>query len=845
MSKALTALLLFLPAFSYAAELHVSGFGGVNNYADPMFIADNDASDARNVITYEGDLRPVPGSTLQSTVASSSITFLGEYVNPDGRRVLFAKSGLGLYASNPNTGVMTLIKTFDSEREIDGAPAFGAMYFVDGSEAWWSDGVSTYTATNMSACDYVDFYANRLVCVSISTETSRMNLSAYNSSTTWTTGSGDDDAAVKYFAKDDGYQINCVKATPYGIFVGKDRSSHILKGDSNNTFYQFPLSDTIGCSDDRSVQFVDGAIMWLGNEGNIYGWGGEGRVVPMSEEVKGWTRDIRKSQSQDNSWTVASKTGWEAGTYAGWETVVSPGVLKSATYANTAIELTPAGFLGEGGESVTNDFWVQLGTAGLLRSAEYARYGSYSYYNSPTDQLFDVLEVREATSDVLLASGTANYSGSTLQSTLINLGTFPGQSIKLKLRSKLTDFTDYALSVAYPGEKGACLYFHNANPTNNNSVYVDRAEFVAGSTITSTAYDTGLTAPEYQAIVTSGTGITELFYTSADSGTWTSALTFPLDSSEKLRYWKYAVVFGATQPDYYYSYVTAISTADYLSPVTFTSADISSWLTFVGAYTATGTTPIFSVRSGTYSFTADGATPAWTVQSNGGAITISTGTYVQYKINPNIDVASKSVTMASTSLGYLVGSVAPRVASLTYDGHYLLSVSTNSATANHLTLMYQKNKKWTALEGQSYGAMSVYNNKPIAGDGQNSSEIWYLLQDGVKSYNGTAIDSWWQTKDYTLGSVNNHKVINRMWVNAEGNGVNELDISWQADRNGTWYSTSTALSGTSFVIREVDGLFETYNLARQARFKFAADEIDKDFRLKIFSLYYDVNPLIQ
>jgi len=159
--------------------------------------------------------------------------------------------------------------------------------------------------------------------------------------------------------------------------------------------------------------------------------------------------------------------------------------------------------------------------------------------------------------------------------------------------------------------------------------------------------------------------------------------------------------------------------------------------------------------------------------------------------------------------------------------------------------MYQKNKKWTALEGQSYGAMTIYNNKPLAGDGSTGSKLWYILQDGVKSYDGAAIDSWWTTKDYTLGAVNNHKVIQRMWINAEGNGVSEFDIEWQADRNGTWYSTSTALSGTSFVIREVNGLFEDYNLARQARFKFSADEADKDFRLKIFSLYFDVNPLIQ
>lgn len=869
MSKVI--LLLLFPAFAHSGELHVSGFGGVNNYADSMFIADTDAQDARNVITYEGDLRTVPGSILFATVASSSITFLGEYVNPDGQRVLFSKSGLGIYASNPTTGVMTLIKTLDSEREVDAVGAFGAMYFVDGSEAWWSNGVSTYTATNMSACEYVDFYANRLVCVSMSTETSRMNLSAYNSSTTWTTGSGTDNAAVKYFAKDDGYQINCVKATPYGVFVGKDRSSHIFKGDSNDTFYQFPLSDTIGCSDDRSVQFVNGEILWLGNEGHVYGWSGEGRVEPVSREAQGWTKDIRKSQSLDGNWTVSSKSSWEEGTYTGWETTVTPSQIKARAYnsgvlaAGATSFFLPTMFTNSGFEDGTSSGWTPAFGAIEANNLRWCSAVSCTptltsgrTYSAFTSCASKWTASPVARVDILNDSDDAVIFSYSLRASCGSPGSVAQQNISSPTISGSGDIKfrifdidgSTRTSTAFDRSKGVFLMTY----ADYTGARYDSMEGVDPmTTAISQVYDTGFVAPSLDLSIFASAGSSITYYASADSSTWISTtvvLGGSIPSDYKLRYFKFNSSMPAGNVDVTYSSFTGITvsmldTATYYSPVTFTSLDISAWRTFFAGYTSTGTTPVFSVRSGTHSFAADGALPAWTIQSNGGLITISTGTYVQYAVDPKITVSSQSVTLTSTNLGYVSGALSPRVASLTWDGHYLLSVSTNSETANHLTLMYQKNKKWTALEGQSYGAMTIYNNDPMAGSGDSSSKVWRILQNDVLSFDGAAINSWWTTKDYTLGAVNAHKVLNRLWINADSGGVGSLSIDWLPDRAGSWYSTSTALSGTDFVIREVEGLFETYNLARQVRFRFSANEVDRDFKLKLFSIYFEVNPLIK
>ena len=108
----------------------------------------------------------------------------------------------------------------------------------------------------------------------------------------------------------------------------------------------------------------------------------------------------------------------------------------------------------------------------------------------------------------------------------------------------------------------------------------------------------------------------------------------------------------------------------------------------------------------------------------------------------------------------------------------------------------------------------------------------------------TTIESTWETKDFSF-QLNNHKVFNKLWITADDCDVENFNISFQNDRDGVWFSTATALNSGNFNIKEVEGLFEDFEPVRVGRFKFNNDENGHPFKLKIYSIYYDIKDLIK
>ncbi len=102
------------------------------------------------------------------------------------------------------------------------------------------------------------------------------------------------------------------------------------------------------------------------------------------------------------------------------------------------------------------------------------------------------------------------------------------------------------------------------------------------------------------------------------------------------------------------------------------------------------------------------------------------------------------------------------------------------------------------------------------------------------------------SKDFAFGALNRHKVLDGIWISADNSPVAAFDVGWQKDRDGVWVSSTTNLDESAFVVKRLDGLFTDGNpTGRQFRFRFSNSEYDRWFRLKLYSLYFHVNPLIQ
>jgi hypothetical protein len=364
----------------------------------------------------------------------------------------------------------------------------------------------------------------------------------------------------------------------------------------------------------------------------------------------------------------------------------------------------------------------------------------------------------------------------------------------------------------------------------------------------SAAFNSGLTSPAYTYDL-KGKDISINFLSSSDGVTYsteTVGIGGVLSATSNKQRFKYSVNFasGVAVSSFTSLTVTSFSSSTYVSSVKFTSDDISAFKLFSASSVDDDNLAAYSVRSDTYAFAADAAVPAWIAQTNNATVAASTNPYVQFMIDPTVITSTNALTVNSVGLSYSIGTQSPPAASVVADGRYIASVSHSSAFENDITYIWQKNKEWT-FSDQGYGALGLYANKPMAGSTGTSSKLWYILDPLALTFDGTAISSSWTTKDFTFGNLNAHKVVQKLWLTAEGNGPSAFGIAWQANRDGVWNSTTTPLSGASFIIKEVEGLFENQYPARQIRFKFTSSELAKTFKMKLFSIYFRVNPLIK
>lgn len=860
---AVLAALCLAPA-AFCEEFHGTSFGGVNNAVDPYFIADTDAQDAANVITDEGDLRTMPGALEHYSLGKSTVQFLGSFTDESSRKVIIAQSGAEVLAST-TSGSFGTIKTLSAVRDIDGVQAFKRFYITDGTEApFYYTGGAVATAAGMDKCYFTEFYANRLVCVSLSTDTSRVALSAYNLPENWTVTTTADSAVIKYFHKDDGQAIRCVKSTPYGLFIGKDGKTGFLKGSDADTFWWYELSSDIGCIDDRTVQMVDGAVTWLSKHG-VAAWNGSGKPSIVSEEIRNTTKNILAADSSEQTWAVSTKAGWQQGSGDGWDYDITAGSIKARTYNGGTLTTGTTGyvimFANSGFEAGDATNWTGAFTytndqhpySGIYNGR--MEYASSTLLESTTIQILNAADDAVINQTTWTATDCANYNNQ-IPTSQYQLREFAGISGSGNIKVKLIDAGGNThVSSAFDRSSGVRVYrrcFKHGLPPNNYLEDFDTEELRAQVTSsTSATYDSGLTDPAY-AVDFKGKNVTLNFEYSADSNTWSIAQIVPggtLPAAATERYWKYYVTFssGVAISSFTSVSVTAFSTSTYRSPVYSVGTDLAAWSTFALSGTASEVNlSSIQVRSSNTVFAEDAALPAWITQPNSANVAAALGAYLQYRILPNITTSTQALSFVSSVVNWTNGTQAPRPASLYYDGRYALCVSTTSTVQNDVCLIWQRNKKWVPMTGVSYASLMVHDDTPMAGSGTTSSKVYDILQDDVYSYGGAAINSYWVTKDFTLGRLNNHKVLDKFWISADNSTSSEFYVAWQKDRDGVWVSSSTPLNDSSFVVRELDGLFLNNDpKGRQFRFRFSNSELERWFRLKLFSIYYRVNELIK
>lgn len=340
----IAAILLCAPA--PAAELYpkewtpiaVSAFGGLNLLNDSTAIG-NDAQKAQNVLTDNGYLEKRPGNVILGTIlAGYPVKYVTDWVSPSGTRYLIAHASDTIYQTDFSASPVAL-STAQPLFNVTSVAAFARIYFADGYRApWYWDGTSTATVvssggavTAAPVCTYMAYKDSRIFCANIPSEgTSRVRISSTGGAGYWVVPSDvsevDNAPNVFDFTPDDGDSINCMATTPWGVFVGKQYSSWMIKGTGNLSYELRILDPKVGCKDNRSVQMVYGVLQWLSNDG-VYAFNGEGPPRLISRELDPLIANLPYTSYGTKFWLNDTQADWLLGNIA----ASGPGSPVSAT----------------------------------------------------------------------------------------------------------------------------------------------------------------------------------------------------------------------------------------------------------------------------------------------------------------------------------------------------------------------------------------------------------------------------------------------------------------------------------------------------------------------------------
>lgn len=884
---------------------YLNQFGGLDVYHDSSKISDADSSDTRNCLTDRGFLEMRTGNTrLQTLLAGYATLFLKEFIAPSRTRYLIGHASSTLYQTDLSVAPAS-ISTANVSYPMDAVSAFGRYYFVDGLRtlSWWN-GTSSGTIGAAPIGTFIEFDDERIYLANTDTSDCIVHASSYGAASYWTVPSvvadfTPDSPNWWYFGQTDGEPITCFMKTPWGKFIGKRHSCYILKGYNNDTYYKRLLDPNIGCVDDRTVQMVDGTLMWLALDG-VYGWKGREEPKLLSQDIEPLIKQIRQLNSNKASWIVNLMVDWQAGKLD----VSGPGALVSATISpgsitpsswtatdtsaadfaagtltNTSTTSIPtsltliqgneAAFRNAGAEYSADQNWP---THGADRSSSANQYGSYgwSFGHGIQVESDGVLVKILDSDDNVLHSETKNFSTTGVQYT-INTSAFQKQMIKVhivynstpdppagyELKSiafiRGTKFTYWIKEVT--AGAGVC------DPGYSCTGYVDIPEhlMITTGTIISQNFDTSLSTPTdapFEVTMSSSSNGTLSFQMQCSSNgvDWTGLTTAtpgvksPCSGYQHRRYKGVFAVTKTTNTPAQIDDVTltARTTCEYYSDVHYKTT-VSNNLTFNAIEAPNGGSLTYWTRTSSNSFTKGSSTPSWVSQTNHINIAASTSTplYYQWRNKFNVPSGSNAVTLDRVQSNWQQGTELP-LASFFHNHRYGLSVMLSStAVRNDAVLVYQRNKKWTVFDGPSYSAFTIFNNEPIAGDGGTGGYIWKILQDDLYNDDGTAINAYWNTPDFTMDMPGQQKDLTKVWIDAGYKADSRLYVGWSVNKDTIFTSTSTALdSSANYINKRVEGLLDGYASGRYLKLQYGNGSVlDNYFKLNSSTIYYDYQPI--
>lgn len=942
----LAGLLALLPTAARAQNWQanpVTEFCGLNTFNDATQIKDCDSPDAQNVITDTGGAEKRPGNTRLATIlAGYSVKFANEFIAPSKTRYLIAHASTTVYETDLGSPTPIALSTVDTNGRIAMVPAYGKAIFQDGvGNPWYWDGNSTATLSGAPIGTYMQFADERLYVANIPSQSgSRVLVSSFGSINYFTVPgnvAAQPDAPNSFdFQKDDGESITCFRATPWGKVVGKKHSMNILKGYDNSTYYKRLIDPKVGCIDDRSMQMVDGLLIWLSYDG-IYAWTGTGPPLLLSKDIESIIRLIRQVNSTAAEWILDTLGDFQGGTSSSngptpaWSATLVPAsiVPSSATfvdlsttnflagtftqstvayvYVSTNIappgitygltvssvqiaSVSAAGFAVSSSPGVENavfDFWTRASNQGASGASPLGHNGNLQIYTnadpvslgysecagSPqgTFQWCKKYSIRDAhnssnganlsilnaNTNALLYSSTQTVSAAGCAGNLCDMAHYwidaSTQSVPMKaiVAVKMTaPEADYLISNIFYSTSLPSGLFHwglgSGNGSNgDNLIALDFPDpwFVATSTFVSRTFDTAIATPTFNGapVYVSSSALSAVSFreqASLDGITWDATVAWTPGNmpASKKRYWRYEADFTtkiATQAAGLYELgtVVAIGTGTYDSPVHFFSNPWTTWKPFNATEAGLGGL-LYYLRDSNTIFTANAVSPAWNLISNNASPTISTGSYVQWRVaSTNVTISTDPAQVLRVAVNVQEGSDKPVASGFVNHRYFLCAEFSAASTENDKCLILQKNNKFIWWSGAAPASMGIFDSNLIVGDAAGGGYVWKIMQNGVYQDDGAAINAYWTSKQFTLDRPFQQKILHETWIDAAPVSSSTLTVGYAVDRASVFTSSTVAFGGNPSYVSKRIPLKVGFALGKYLQFNFLNSVLDQYFKL--------------
>lgn len=325
------------------------------------------------------------------------------------------------------------------------------------------------------------------------------------------------------------------------------------------------------------------------------------------------------------------------------------------------------------------------------------------------------------------------------------------------------------------------------------------------STVTLASKDTGTaTPPAWGKLTSTGAwnsgSVTYWTQVSDDDATWDTAVSITTGSfitSAQKRYIRAIAkletsTWAATSPYLDDLGWVSVTSGTYLSQVKAVgTGSMSAWNSFTSASNGT-LYNTFYIRSATETFAVDCTTIAWTAISPGGTPTVSTGTHFQIKDY----MASKAILYSFTQL-WDEGTNEDKAYATYFDDAIWWAVTYgDGATTNNRILKYDLNNRgWLIYDLESNGFLAR-NNDLYFGD----SAAGYVYKYGDDDSDaGSAINSYWQSKDFFVDSPFTEKEFNLISFVSKSVKESTATVTYELDAQNEYsYELETYDSGSAF-----------------------------------------------